>query len=186
MHGKAVSNLDAKDYFIQRHSLMEPDMQRFWNLAEEYDLVLIEGAGSSAETNLCDRDIADMGFAREVQVSVCLLADIERGGVRASIVGTREVLDSDDSALIKSFMINKFRGDVSLFDNGRRDIEFRTSWPCRGVIPYLNIVRRLPHEDSVAMEGISKEMSTAGRGQLKVAVPILSRINKFQVFKKVS
>ena len=92
----------------------------------------------------------------------------------------------DDSALIKRFMINKFRGDVSLFDNGRRDIEFRTPWPCRGVIPYLNIVRRLPYEDSVAMEGISKEMSTAGRGQLKVAVPILSRINKFQVFEKAS
>ena len=186
MHGKAVSSLDAKDYFIQRLSLMEPVMQRFRNLAEEYDLVLIEGAGNAAETNLRDRNIANMGFARKAQVPVCLLPDIERGGVIASVVGTREVLDTDDSALIKSFMINKFRGDVSLFDNGRRDIEFRTSWPCRGVIPYLNIVRRLPHEDSVAMEGISKEMSRAGRGQLKVAVPILSRISKFQVFEKAS
>ncbi len=176
VHGEAVSNLGAKEYFVQRQSLMEPVLQSFRKLTEQFDLVLVEGAGSSAEINLRAKDIANMGFARQAQVPVCLLADIERGGVIASVVGTKAVLDSADSALIRSFIVNKFRGDVSLFDSGRRDIEKRTSWPCRGVIPFLGIASQLPHEDSVSMEVISKNTSPAEGGQLKIAVPMLSRI----------
>ena len=130
VHGRAISDLGARDYIAQRLALMTPVMQCFRKLTETFDLVLVEGAGSAAETNLRERDIANMGFARAAKVPVCLLADIERGGVIASLVGTKVVLEPADSALIRSFIVNKFRGDITLFDDGRRDIEKRTSWPC--------------------------------------------------------
>ncbi len=176
VHGQAVSNLGAQDYMVQRQSLMAPVMDSFEKLSSTYDLVLVEGAGSPAETNLRKRDIANMGFATQAQVPVCLLADIERGGVIASLVGTKAVLDNADVALVKSFIVNKFRGDIRLFDDGKRDIEVRTLWPCRGVIPWLKAVRRLPHEDAVAMEQISKDAQGRDTGALKIAVPMLSRI----------
>ena len=176
VHGKAVLNLGAKDYMSHRLSLLDPVMQSFEKLQDEYDLVLVEGAGSPAETNLRSRDIANMGFARQAQVPVCLLADIERGGVIASLVGTKAVLQPEDSAMIKSFIVNKFRGDVTLFDGGKQDVEQRTSWPCRGVIPWLSSVRRLPQEDAVATDRIANQDSDADVRAVKIAVPMLSRI----------
>lgn len=176
VHGRAVSNLEARDYIVQRQSLMTLVLQSFRKLTETFDLVLVEGAGSAAETNLRERDIANMGFARAAQVPVCLLADIERGGVIASLVGTKVVLEQADSALVRSFIVNKFRGDITLFDDGRRDIEQRTSWPCRGVIPWLNAARRLPQEDAVAVEQLSNVTPESGERILKIAVPMLSRI----------
>ncbi len=176
VHGKAVSNLAAKDYIVQRQSLLTPVMQSFQKLSHHYDLVLVEGAGSASETNLRARDIANMGFATVAKVPVCLLADIERGGVIASLVGTRAVLEKTDADLVKSFIVNKFRGDITLFDDGRLDIERRTSWPCRGVIPWLKSVRRLPSEDSVATERLAAQLPQQGCRQLKIVVPMLSRI----------
>lgn len=176
VHGRAVSNLGAKDYMVQRQALMVPVMQSFERLAKTYQLVLVEGAGSPAETNLRKRDIANMGFAVQAKVSVCLLADIERGGVIASLVGTKAVLDNTDASLVRSFIVNKFRGDIRLFDDGKRDIETRTLWPCRGVIPWLQAVRRLPQEDAVATEQISKDPQDHGVRALKIAVPMFSRI----------
>ncbi len=176
VHGKASFNLGAKDYIKSRDSLMAPVMQSFRRLADNYEIVLVEGAGSAAETNLRKRDIANMGFARQAQLPVCLLADIDRGGVIASLVGTQVVLDPADAAMIRSFIVNKFRGDVTLFDDGKRDVEERTSWPCRGVIPWLQAARCLPQEDAVVKDSLSKDGPDDGIRVIKIAVPILSRI----------
>jgi adenosylcobyric acid synthase len=157
VHGKVTSNLDAKDFLSHRYHLLEPVLESYRKLVSKYDFVLVEGAGSAAETNLRKRDIANMGFASHVRIPVCLLADIDRGGVIASVVGTKAVLEESDAALIRSFIINRFRGDVALFEEGKRDIEQRTSWPCRGVIPWLESARRLPQEDSIVRAPIGLE-----------------------------
>ena len=176
VHGKVISNLDAKNYITHRLSLLNPVMESFRKLTETFELVFVEGAGSPAETNLRESDIANMGFARAANVPVCLLADIERGGVIASLVGTKAVLEKADLSLVRSFIINKFRGDVSLFDDGRRDIEDRTAWPCRGVIPWLKSARKLPQEDAVVRSQLSESEPESGVRVLKISVPMLSRI----------
>ncbi len=176
VHGKVISSLPARDFLTRRLSLLPPVMESFRNLSEQFDLVLVEGAGSPAETNLRKGDIANMGFAHAAQVPVCLVADIERGGVIASLVGTKVVLDKADADWVRSFIVNKFRGDVSLFDAGRRDIEVRTAWPCRGVIPWSKSARRLPQEDAVARDRIADSGPESSAPMIKIAVPMLSRI----------
>jgi len=136
---------------------------------------IVEGAGSPAEINLRARDIANMGFARRAGVPVCLIGDIERGGVIASLVGTKAVIDPKDAAMIRGFLVNKFRGDLRLFDDGVTEIETRTGWPCLGVIPWLPATVRLPAEDAVVL-------SRAAEGQksvVKIAAPMLSRMANF-------
>ncbi len=176
VHGQVISTLEAAEYMSSRNQLMTPVMQSFEKLTDSYDFVIVEGAGSAAETNLRERDIANMGFARHAGVPVSLLADIDRGGVIASVVGTRVVLDPEDSALIRSFIINRFRGDVRLFDDGVREIEQRTGWPCRGVIPWLDDARRLPQEDAVVLDSIDAHDDADLRKPIKIVVPMLSRI----------
>ena len=117
-----------------------------------------------------------MGFARSAGVPVCLIGDIDRGGVIASLVGTHAVLDKEDAAMVRSFIVNKFRGDPRLFDNGIRAIETRTGWPCRGLIPWLRDAARLPAEDAVVLESQTTESSSAA---LKIAAPMLSRLANF-------
>ena len=178
VHGRAVSTLDAADYMARRDTLLGAVMESFQRLRHAHDLVLVEGAGSPAEINLRQRDIANMGFARPADVPVCLLGDIDRGGVIAALVGTRAVIDTDDAALIVSFAINKFRGDPALFSDGVREIEARTGWPCRGVIPWLEAVRALPSEDAVILEQPDTGATVSSRN-LKVVAPMLSRIANF-------
>ncbi|MEM9335065.1 MAG: cobyric acid synthase, partial [Pseudomonadota bacterium] len=175
VHGKALSSMDAAHYMSSRQSLLEPVMQSFSRLLANNDLVIVEGAGSPAEVNLRDRDIANMGFARRADVPVCLLGDIERGGVIASLVGTRDILDPDDAAMITGFIVNKFRGDPALFTDGVSFIESRTTWPCHGVIPWIPAMSRLPAEDAVSM-GNSE---TDGSPSLRVFAPMLSRMANF-------
>ena len=183
VHGRAASTLEAADYLARRDRLLAPVMESFERLAGAFDLVLVEGAGSAAETNLRERDIANMGFARHAQVPVCLLADIDRGGVIASVVGTRAVLDPADAAMVRSFAINKFRGDPALFEAGVREIERRTGWPCRGVIPWLDAARRLPPEDAVVLDrpgGGGQHAGATGAGdRVRIVAPRLSRIANF-------
>jgi adenosylcobyric acid synthase len=162
----------------QRQHLMQAVVDSFSILAKQYDLILVEGAGSTAEINLRERDIANMGFAQKVQAPVCLIGDIDRGGVIASIVGTQTVIDSDDAALIKSFIINRFRGDPRLFDNGVKSIESLPQWPCRGVVPWIPSALKLPQEDAVVLEQASPASSLRS-GKLRIAVPLLSRIANF-------
>ena len=175
VHGKAVKAVDAKDYFSRRKVLANAVSESFERLAQQYDLIIVEGAGSPAEINLRAGDIANMGFARTANVPVVLIGDIDKGGVIASVVGTKAVLDPDDAALIKGFLINKFRGDPQLFVDGVGAIENRTGWPCFGVIPWLSAVSRLPAEDAVTLS----KPANISSGSYKIAAPMLSRIANF-------
>jgi len=175
VHGRAHSTMEAAQYINSRDGLMTPVLQSFGRLVESYDLIVIEGAGSPSEINLRARDIANMGFARAAGVPVCLVGDIERGGVIASIVGTKTVLDPADAAMITGFAVNKFRGDPTLFDDGVEAIESLTAWPCYGVVPWLSALSRLPAEDAVSV--IYEK--PASKDQIRIVAPMLSRIANF-------
>lgn len=175
VHGRAVTAMDADHYMAHRGDLMCRVMESFERLTASHDLVIVEGAGSPSEINLRERDIANMGFARRAGVPVCLVGDINKGGVIASLVGTKSVLDPDDAAMISSFIINKFRGDPALFYEGVKAIETRTGWPCFGVIPWLEATAYLPAEDAVVLE----QAAPRNGGMLKIAAPMLSRMANF-------
>ena len=175
VHGRAVSTRAAADYIRGRGALLEPVLESFRRLTEEFELIVIEGAGSPAEVNLRRGDIANMGFARRAGVPVCLIADIERGGVIASLVGTQAVLDADDAAMITGFIVNKFRGDLRLFDAGVEAITAHTGWRAFGVVPWLPAAARLPAEDAV---GIAPAVRPDGDA-LRIAAPMLSRMANF-------
>lgn len=175
VHGKVMHSMHATEFIGNRDSLLPHVLGSFARLSNDNELIIVEGAGSPAETNLRQRDIANMGFARAANVPVCLLGDIERGGVIASIVGTREVLSADDAAMVRGFAINKFRGDVSLFDGGIAEIEKRTRWPCFGVIPWLAAAQKLPAEDAVAV----LRASSTDAQSIRIVAPMLSRMANF-------
>jgi adenosylcobyric acid synthase len=173
VQGKRLTTVRAKDYAALKPQLMAPVLESFHRLTAEADLVIVEGAGSPAEVNLRAGDIANMGFARAADVPVILTGDIDRGGVIAQLVGTQAVLDPADAAMIRGFLINKFRGDPSLFDDGYRLIEARTGWQGLGVIPWFPGAHRLPAEDAADLGG------TRGAGDFLIAVPHLNRIANF-------
>lgn len=175
VHGKAVTSMDAAHYMAHRGDLMDRVMESFERLAAAHDLILVEGAGSPSEINLRERDIANMGFARRAGVPVCLVGDIDKGGVIASLVGTKAVLGTQDVDMITGFLVNKFRGDPALFKDGARAIEDRTGWPCFGVIPWLAAAASLPAEDAVVT---GRQISSQATG-LKIAAPMLSRMANF-------
>jgi adenosylcobyric acid synthase len=137
--------------------------------------VIVEGAGSPAEINLRNRDIANMGFATRADVPVVLVGDIDRGGVIAAIAGTHLILPEGDRRMIAGFLINKFRGDLSLFDDGLTAITRVTGWRSFGVVPWLREAALLPSEDAVVLERAGDEK----RGAFKIAVPMLPRISNF-------
>ncbi len=174
IQGRVAGLLRAGDYTSRKASLLPRVLESFSILEERADLILIEGAGSPAEINLRAGDIANMGFAEAADVPVVLAGDIDRGGVIASLVGTHVVLDDAERNRIKGFVINKFRGDVSLFDDGLAEITKRTGWPSLGVLPWLPAAAWLPAEDAVDLD-----RPTGGDGALTVAVPMLSRIANF-------
>lgn len=173
VQGKRVATVKARDYAALKPSLMAPVLDSFHRLKSQVDLVIVEGAGSPAEVNLRNGDIANMGFACAADVPVVLVGDIDRGGVIAQIVGTKSVLDLADNAMIAGFIINKFRGDVSLFDDGYSLIAQRTGWQGFGVVPFFTEASRLPAEDALDLPG------TRGTGSLKIACLALSRIANF-------
>jgi len=178
VQGKVVGHARGRDYQKLKPQLMAAVLDSFARVADGADLVLVEGAGSPAEINLRPGDIANMGFATAAGVPVVLVGDIDRGGVIASLVGTHTILPDEDRAMITGYLINKFRGDISLFDDGISAIEGFTAWPCLGVIPWLKSAARLPAEDSVALERLTRGEARV----LKVAVPVLSRIANFDDF----
>jgi adenosylcobyric acid synthase len=173
VQGRRLATVKARDYAALKPELMAPVLDSFHRLAAEADLVIVEGAGSPAEVNLRSGDIANMGFARAADVPVILTGDIDRGGVIAQLVGTQAVLDPEDAAMIRGFLVNKFRGDPRLFDDGYRLIEARTGWPGLGVIPWFPHAHRLPAEDAADLGG------TRGTGRFLIAVPHLNRIANF-------
>jgi adenosylcobyric acid synthase len=175
VQGKVRSALDAVDYMAQRDLLLGAVMESFARLRREFDLILVEGAGSPAEVNLRRSDIANMGFARAADVPVILIGDIDRGGVIASLVGTKAVLDAGDAAMIEGFIVNKFRGDAALFADGMMDIERRTGWRSYGLVPWLDCLAALPSEDAVSLHGRTDRTPAT----IKIAAPMLPRIANF-------
>ena len=149
VQGKRYATAKAREYAALKPQLMRPVLESFERLKNSVDIVLVEGAGSPAEVNLRKGDIANMGFARSANVPVVLVGDIDRGGVIAQLVGTKAVLDPADEAMIGGFIVNKFRGDVSLFDDGYRMVETRTTWQGFGVLPYFSQAWKLPAEDAL-------------------------------------
>lgn len=172
LQGRAIARAEARDYQGLKPRLLAGVLESFARLSAAHDLVIVEGAGSPAEVNLRPRDIANMGFARAAGVPVVLAGDIDRGGVIAQIVGTQAVIDPADAAMIRGFLINKFRGDPRLFDDGYDLIRARTGWPGFGVVPWFPGAHRLPAEDAVDLRG-------GGGSGLHVVCLTLSRIANF-------
>ncbi len=175
VQGKVYGQARARDYQALKPRLMEAVLDSWRRVGERADLVIVEGAGSPAEINLRPRDIANMGFATRADVPVVLVGDIDRGGVIASVAGTHLILPEQDRAMVAGYLINKFRGDASLFDDGIAAIGRFTGWRCFGVVPWLKAASRLPAEDSVALDRPAERRT----GRLKVAVPMLPRIANF-------
>ena len=176
LNGRVAGEARGRDYQRLKAGFLDTVLTSFECLSGEADLVIVEGAGSPAEINLRANDIANMGFATAANVPVILVGDIDRGGVIASLVGTHAILSEADRAMIAGFLINKFRGDVTLFDDGLAAITRFTGWPSFGVVPYLTAAARLPAEDSVALERLSRK---PGAARLTIAVPMLDRIANF-------
>jgi adenosylcobyric acid synthase len=175
VQGQRTQTLSARDYFADRKRLMPSILESFQRVTESADYVIVEGAGSPAEINLRDGDLANMGFAEAADLPAILIGDIHRGGVIASIVGTFAVLDEADAQRIKGFLINNFHGDASLFAQGASFLEQRTGAACLGIIPHFAEARRLPAEDAVALEKAGSE----GAGMLHIAALRLPRIANF-------
>jgi len=173
VQGRVVGSAKAREYQSWKPRLMEAVLDSFSRLSEEADLVLVEGAGSASEVNLRAGDIANMGFARAANVPVVLVGDIDRGGVIASLVGTKAVLDEADAAMIKGFIVNRFRGDPALFDSGMRFVSERTGWPALGLVPHFSDAARLPAEDGL---GLRRE---GRKGSIVIAVPVTPWISNF-------
>ncbi len=174
VQGQRWGTLKAKNFLDKKAALLPAVLDSFARLAREADIVLVEGAGSPAEINLRAGDIANMGFAAAADVPVVLAGDIDRGGVIASLAGTHLVLEPEERARIRGFIINKFRGDPRLFDQGLTAVTRLTGWPSLGVVPWLPKAAWLPAEDAVDLDRV--HASTSSR---VIAVPVLARIANF-------
>ncbi|HBF32584.1 cobyric acid synthase [Rhizobium sp.] len=178
VQGRVFGQAKGRDYQRLKPQLLSSVLESFEEIKAGADLVIVEGAGSPAEINLRAGDIANMGFATRANVPVVLVGDIDRGGVIASLVGTHAILPPEDRAMVSSYIINKFRGDQSLFADGIAAIDAFTGWNCHGIVPWLKAAGHLPSEDSVALERLTRKTE----GALKIAVPVLSRIANFDDF----
>ena len=176
VQGKVAGNARARDYYDMKAGLLDSVLESFAIVGDGADLVLVEGAGSPAEVNLRDADIANMGFAEAAGVPVILIGDIDRGGVIAQIVGTHAVISDADRAHLAGFVINKFRGDASLFDDGMKIIAERTGLKPLGLVPYFKDARVLPKEDAMALDNREAESE---KKEIVIAVPRLPRIANF-------
>ncbi|RED51221.1 cobyric acid synthase [Aestuariispira insulae] len=179
VQGKVYTTAKARDYYQLKAELLPKALDSFERLSEEADLVLIEGAGSPAEVNLRAGDIANMGFAEAADLPVVLAADIERGGVIASLVGTWQVLEPEERSRLKGYVINKFRGDPTLFDSALEIIADHTGLPSLGVLPWFEAAGQLPAEDAVALERAAADRAGSGPRPIRIAVPRLGRIANF-------
>ena len=179
VQGRVFASAKAVAYQHMKRDLLPYVLKSFGRLREEADIVLVEGAGSAAEVNLRANDIANMGFARAADVPVVLIGDIDRGGVIASLVGTKAVLAAEDASLIRGFIINKFRGDPALFASGMAQIAQATGWEPLGLVPYFIDARLLPAEDALALDQRPRAKANA---RIRIAVPVLPHIANFDDF----
>ena len=179
VQGRVLRSANARDYHALKVELLPAVLDSFARICGEAEIVLVEGAGSAAEVNLRQGDIANMGFAEAADVPVVLVGDIDRGGVIAALVGTHALLAANERARLKGYIINKFRGDAGLFDGAVATLRQRTGLACHGIVPFFPAARDLPAEDGMALDGY-----TAGRraGRVRIAVPRLPRIANFDDF----
>ena len=176
VNGEVLGNMSARDYYKKKTELIPHIMEAYNNLAKEYDIIVMEGAGSPAEINLKENDIVNMGMAKLVNSPVLLVGDIDRGGVFASIAGTLMLLEEDERKMIKGTIINKFRGDVNILKPGLDMIEEITKTPVVGVVPYMEL--DIDDEDS-----LSERFNNKGTVDLiDIAVIRLPRISNFTDF----
>ena len=175
VQGRMRGSARARDYQALKPGLMPAILDSFARLGAEADLVVVEVAGSASEVNLRAGDIANMGFARAADVPVILVGDIDRGGVIAQILGTRAAIDPADAAMVGGFVVNKMRGDTSLFDDGMRFIAERSGWPAMGLVPFFPDAAKLPAEDAMALAAYGRQ----GGGPIRIAVPVMPRISNF-------
>ncbi|MFC3123579.1 cobyric acid synthase [Pseudoroseomonas globiformis] len=175
VQGRIHATARAREYQMMKPSLMPFVLHSFARLREEAEIVLVEGAGSASEINLRAGDIANMGFARATDTPVVVIGDIDRGGVIASLVGTKAVLDPADAALVRGFIVNRMRGDPTLFAAGMAQIASRTGWASLGLVPFFDDARRLPAEDAQDLANAPRRAGT----RCRIAVPVLPRISNF-------
>ncbi|MEO1281659.1 MAG: cobyric acid synthase [Pseudomonadota bacterium] len=181
VQGKIWGNAKAREYQGLKPKLLSSVLDSFHQLSQQADIVVIEGAGSVAEVNLRKGDIANMGFARAAGVPVILIGDIDRGGVIAQVVGSKAVIDPADADQIDGFIINKFRGDPSLFDDGMTLIANHTGWSNIGLVPYFQRCHDLPPEDAVALQTRYGPTQKTG-DRLHIVVTGYPRISNFDDF----
>ena len=177
IHGHAITTMDAVNYHDYKTTAMQAVLESHQRLSEQYDWVIVEGAGSPAEINLRKNDIANMGFAEVVDCPVILVADIDRGGVFAHLIGTLELLSKTERQRIKGFIINRFRGDISLLQSGLDWLQQKTAIPVIGVVPYLHGLH-IEAEDGLNLHQITEQQDH----KLKVIVPALPRISNHTDF----
>ena len=178
VHGKVVGAARAREYQALKPKLMNAVLDSYARMRTDADLVLVEGAGSAAELNLREGDIANMGFAHAANCPVLLISDIDRGGIFAQILGVKAALPPEDAAMIVGFTVNKFRGDATLFEGAMATIAERTGWRAFGLMPFFAGAARLPAEDAF---GLGDKKSRA-EGAVTIAVPMLARIANFDDF----
>jgi len=178
VQGKIFDTCKARDYYKLKPTLLPKVLESFDLLKADADIILVEGAGSPAEVNLRDGDIANMGFAEAANIPVVLIADVDRGGVLASLVGTFELLTTCERDLLKGYIVNKFRGDVSLFEPALDIVKTRTALPSYGVLPWFDGAHKLPAEDAVALEKPDTELAALD-SPIHIVVPRLDRIANF-------
>ncbi len=177
IHGRAIGNMDASDYHRYKQVAWAAVRASYDRLAAQYDAVIVEGAGSPAEINLRDRDIANMGFAEAVDCPVLLIADIDRGGVFAHLTGTLALLSASEQARVAGFIINRFRGDIALLEPGLDWLTDYTAKPVLGVLPYLQGLH-IDAEDALPRERLPEKDAAA----LRVIVPVFPRISNHTDF----
>ena len=176
VQGRVYGSAKAAAYQHMKRDLLPYVLDSYARLRCEADIVLVEGAGSAAEVNLRENDIANMGFASAANVPVVLIGDIDRGGVIASLVGTKAVLAPEDAALVRGFIVNKFRGDPALFAAGMARIAQATGWEALGLVPHFAEARLLPAEDALALE---HSRPAKPQARVRIAAPILPHIANF-------
>jgi adenosylcobyric acid synthase len=179
VQGKVFGAARAREYQARKPELMPYVLESFAKLRGACDIVLVEGAGSASEVNLRANDIANMGFARAADAPVILIGDIDRGGVIASLCGTGAVIDPDDAKLIAGFIVNKMRGDPSLFASGMTFVAERTGWAAIGLVPHFAEAHRLPAEDVLGLDVLTAPAVDAAGQRVRIVVPVLPHIANF-------
>jgi adenosylcobyric acid synthase len=179
VQGRVFGNARAREYQSRKPELMPYVLDSFAKIRAQCDIVLVEGAGSASEVNLRANDIANMGFARAADVPVVLIGDIDRGGVIASLCGTAAVVDPDDAKLIAGFIVNKMRGDPSLFATGMTFVAERTGWAPLGLVPHFRDAHRLPAEDVLGLEASPAHTPDTDGRRVRIVVPVLPHIANF-------